>query len=403
MNKQELRVKQSRFLNNKEMKKDIKYLVGLRNKFVKKFSTSKILNLSLDEYVVGKGSKDSFCYWVENKLNELGNIQGSTAGKFGVYFGYKGEKSKQKYRIGKMIFGSEHNEAFENVKLAIKQLIENPDDIEILKKNPISPMFKGKILALYHPEKFINVYYYKHLDFFIIAFGLTTRSRSETEKNKLLLKYKNSDGVMKSWTNFEFAKFLYTYVGKPDTGLIKEEFDEKELTPIEKVKFEFVNLELIEMDDIETEKKSTKPKKPDYEKQAKKYKKIGERGEQIVMLAETEYLKKKGKVELAENVEQKSKEDDSLGYDILSFNLDKSVKYIEVKSTQRKIGQSDVFITKNELDTLKDNKNYFIYVVYEVLEKRPKIWKICGMDLKNDGNVIITPVSYKMTFKTREK
>jgi hypothetical protein len=197
-------------------------------------------------------------------------------------------------------------------------------------------MFKGKILALYHPEKFINVYYYKHLDFFIDAFGLTTRSSSEIEKNKLLLEHKNSDTVMKDWSNLKFTKFLYTHVGNPKTGLIKEDFDEKELPPIEKVKFEYVNLETVAIDQIKTNSTPGKPKKPDYESQAKRYKKIGDRGEQIVMLAEKEFLKKEGKVKLAENVEQKSKDDDSLGYDILSFNLDGSEKHIEVKSSQRK-------------------------------------------------------------------
>jgi hypothetical protein len=113
MNKQELKAKQSRFLGNKEIVKEIKSLIDLRNKFVKKFPSTNILNLNLDEYVIGKRSKESFCYWVEKELNELGNIHGNTASKFGVYFGYKGKKTEQLYRIGKMIFGNEFNEAFE--------------------------------------------------------------------------------------------------------------------------------------------------------------------------------------------------------------------------------------------------------------------------------------------------
>jgi hypothetical protein len=52
---------------------------------------------------------------------------------------------------------------------------------------------------------------------------------------------------------------------------------------------------------------------------------------------------------------------------------------------------------------MNNDKDYYVYVVYEVLEKKPKIWKISGKDFKEDGNVIKTPVLYKMSFETREK
>ena len=45
--------------------------------------------MDIDEYIVGKGHKNTFRYWLETILRKLGNIKGgSTAGnKFGVYYG----------------------------------------------------------------------------------------------------------------------------------------------------------------------------------------------------------------------------------------------------------------------------------------------------------------------------
>lgn len=45
-------------------------------------------------------------------------------------------------------------------------LIENSDDIEVIKQVPISPMFKGKILSIYYPGKFMNVFFSKALELF---------------------------------------------------------------------------------------------------------------------------------------------------------------------------------------------------------------------------------------------
>ena len=66
-------------------------LENLRIEFTKKYDRKKLEQLTLDEYALNSAnhelSHDSFCYWIEIKLASLGNIKGSTAIKFGVYFG----------------------------------------------------------------------------------------------------------------------------------------------------------------------------------------------------------------------------------------------------------------------------------------------------------------------------
>ena len=67
-----------------------KEINSLRKKFTSDYPTSRIRTLTLDEYVTGKGGQ-TFCNRIENDLNEWGNIHGSFATKFGVYFGKFGK------------------------------------------------------------------------------------------------------------------------------------------------------------------------------------------------------------------------------------------------------------------------------------------------------------------------
>lgn len=94
-----------------------------------------------------------FCHTIERRLDGLGRVTGSTSNKFGVYFGRTKSDAEYRYRYTKK-FGSNHLEAFENIKQALIDLVDagKQEDIETLVSNPISTMFKGKILSTYYPD-----------------------------------------------------------------------------------------------------------------------------------------------------------------------------------------------------------------------------------------------------------
>ena len=79
--------------NSKEVERRIKEANKKVDCFLKLFPIESISKLEKDQYVEGKQSKNSFCYWVENELNDSGNIHGATAHKFGLFYSQK----KQKY------------------------------------------------------------------------------------------------------------------------------------------------------------------------------------------------------------------------------------------------------------------------------------------------------------------
>lgn len=383
-----------------------KEINSLRKKFTSDYSIRRIRTLTLDEYVTGKGGQ-TFCNRIENDLNEWGNIHGSFATKFGVYYGKFGKNSKSKYRIGRKEYGTDENLALKKILSAIIELIENKDNLEILKKNPISPMFKGKILSVYYPNEFLNIFSAKHLNYFINNLGLDNDSKSELDKQALLLDFKNSDTVMKEWSIYEFSKFLYSSFGRPNDE-IKEEniskelkkFNLKDFPPIESLKFDYVELQTDELPEP-TEKKKNKETKVDYSNRSRKFKRIGDRGEQIVLRAEKQFLKKNGRKDLAKLVDQISERDDSAGYDIKSYELNGTEKLIEVKSTLQKIGNSNIFLSANELQVAENKENYYFYIIYEVGSKRPKIWKVKSSDFLNDSNIVKEPILYKLKINTK--
>jgi hypothetical protein len=86
----------------------------------------------------------------------------------------------------------------------------------------------------------------------------------------------------------------------------------------------------------------------DYEREARRFKLFGDRGEKIVIDMEKARLKAAGKDELSNKVEKAK--DDSDGFDIHSFEVDGRDKKIEVKATQARVGNVQFFLTANELN-----------------------------------------------------
>lgn len=409
MNITELRELQTEFEQvRQDLNSGYKRIEKLRRKFVTDYSVERILNLELDEYVVGKDDKSTFCNRIENELNDWGNIHGSNAKKFGLYFGVLGDDLDRKYRIGKRRFGTEHNQALQAILQSIRELIENKTNTKLIKRNPISPMFKGKILSVYYPNEFLNIFSASHLNYFINNLALDNNSKSEIDKQALLLTYKNNDSIMKNWSIYEFSKFLYFSFGNPkdeikEKDLPKElrDFKLKDFPPIESLKFDFVNLETEEFEPSNTQHTKRENKKPNYLDRSKKFKRIGDRGEQIVLRAERQFLEKNGKLDLAKKVDHIAERDDRVGFDILSYELDGTEKPIEVKATLRKVGRSKIFLSANELKISEEKENYHFYIIYETGSKRPKIWKIKAEKLMSDKNIIKEPVLYQLNLNTK--
>jgi hypothetical protein len=182
----------------------------VRGEFIEKFPIASLPRMKRDDYVIGLQSP-TFCAHVEAKTRPWANIQGATSNKFGIYFGKTKTDPEKKYRFTHK-FGETAEEAFSSVKAALLALVRLGEasvlDFSKIDDNPLSQMFKAKILSLYFPEKFLNVCSAEHLEMLGSELGYAD-GRPISEYQYLLLETKLSNAITRKWSNPKFMKFLY--------------------------------------------------------------------------------------------------------------------------------------------------------------------------------------------------
>jgi hypothetical protein len=154
-------------------------LEDLRKQFLRKFPQDKLSDLQIDQYVEGKGNKDSFCNWLENHLVELGSMSGATALKFGIYYGRTKSEPAVTYRFAAK-FGASPEAAFDRIKQELVDLLSagKTKNFAAIKNNMLSPMFKGKILSIYYPDDYLNVFSRAHLEFYSSSYQFRLRKKT---------------------------------------------------------------------------------------------------------------------------------------------------------------------------------------------------------------------------------
>lgn len=369
---------------------------ALLRKFINDFPILGINDLSFDQYVIGHGNHSAFCHRLERELGKIGGMRGSNSSVFGLYFGKLGKDKVKKDRFTKK-YGSTKELALKNILTEITNLLiaGGKNDLKVIENSKIAELFKYKLLGTYFPSKYLNLYSYKHLDFFITMLDIEFNATTFIEKQQLLFDLRDNTPIMNKWSNIEYNFFLYKNWRPPSdkTKLqAKAFFDENFIFTPEIVDLEILPLVL----DGASFDQNEKSGKPDYKKIYERNRKHGKLGEMIVMQHENEIL---GKYNLKAN--HISLIDDFKGYDIESFEMDGTPKLIEVKSTTGKVGVTNFIISSHELERAKKLLNYHIYIVFEVNTKTPKIWKLGNPFINNPENVLLTPINYAVFINSK--
>jgi hypothetical protein len=310
-----------------------------RGVFIRKFPLQSLQTLTLEDYVAGHGGP-SFCNMVESGTRRWAIIQGATSLKFGVYFGKTKKDPVQKYRFSEK-FGTTKEIAFRAVKVALLDLATlgaaKQPDFAAIDANPLSQMFKAKILSLYYPNRFVSVCSGEHLELAGRALGLRGGLPASEYQNHLMgAKQKNQ--ATSQWSTPKFMAYLYRTYIRPDSPT---------MTPIAPPRSK--KYRLVDFDEIQKERGE-----------------IGRLAEEFALKWEKNRLVGAQLGHLIARIEDRRKRP-AYGHDFLSFTSEEEHRYIEVKCVAHVEGGYRFFLSDNERQTSIDpgkRDAYYFYLVF---------------------------------------
>lgn len=196
-----------------------------KSKFVKRFPLDKLLDMPIEEYIVLKANypetyNDTFTYWLERKEEIGGAIGGGNSSKFYIYMDASG-----KYCIGygnkkRYIEGDELKYEYHELISKILKSIEfaKEDNIEEIKElnPPLWNMVLLKILSIYMPDKFIDIYSSAVLVPLAEILNLDTDKSPENiiAINYLATKKLKAMDEFKEWEMFKLSNFVWETIRK---------------------------------------------------------------------------------------------------------------------------------------------------------------------------------------------
>ncbi len=345
-----------------------------RGEFISAFPMRQLGNLDIDDYVIGF-NKNTFCYRVEVQTRAWAFIQGATALKFGIYYGSTKNDPKKTYRHSKK-FGRAKTSAFEAVRSALTELValggRKQIDFAAIDANPLSQMFKAKVLSLYFPDSFLNICSQEHLELFAGSLGIPDDEYA-SEIQHLLMDAKNSNRLTRKWSNPKFMEFLYAeyYPNRRSSG-------SKVRKPAKK-----------------------RPGTVNFDELQKAWSKIGKKSEAYALRWEKERLKGADLADLAKEIDDRRNRP-GYGYDFLSFTSRGVKRYIEVKTVAKvKSGGHRCFVSETEYSVSKSPKHspeYFFYLVSLGKDGEPASVTAVRADEQYKASELLT-ATYEMRFE----
>ena len=175
--------------------------------FQTRFPISSLKELSLDDYCVGKGNRDNFCWWIETGLKDLGRYSPGKANHYLIYYSNaKGAYSKN----GALVKDIDNDEDAMKMLASILFEVVSNKDFEKGSKY-FGDSFLLKIFNSYYPDEYFPINGRDYLDNVLSILGVDSRSMNKGMKNlklnqefnRLREKYKND------MSPFEFMSFLF--------------------------------------------------------------------------------------------------------------------------------------------------------------------------------------------------
>ena len=349
-------------------KKDREHNNQLLDRFLSLFPLSKVEQLDIDEYVVGKGSK-SFCWWVEDELAAHGDIRPKNLTSF-QKFGLDYDKTNKCYRFGgekvkKTRFGGDYETIFENIRKALVDLIKASysHDYDVIAKNPLNDLFKNKITYLYNRNDYLPIYSDGDLNVVLSLLDIpfSVDENRIFKRKKLFDFYKNLE--RDDISTLDFMRYIYNEAGfrpylRSDSNLkLKDKIVAKK----------YVLVDVDKTTEIVKAKKQSGTGLVSESAESLQSKKMsGKKGEEIVK----EYLiLHKKELGIIGEIDCACEYNDYAHYDY-AYKTSSGMVYIDVKATKANRKNIVNFeMSDAEYDFMIENESsYYIFYINDVYE-----------------------------------
>lgn len=183
-----------------------------RQAFVARFPLDTLSTLTPEQYCIGRGDKDNFCWWVERGTVGFGKYFPGTSRSYGLF--YKKDENtivstKLAQRVwGRKPLGSDTEVLHRCVLEPLHRFVASHGQAPIPKV--IGHGFSLKVLELYHPDEFIRINSTRWIEIIIGAFHLPYSGNYATDNQaiKALYDRKKAQFPDRDFEQMDFILFI---------------------------------------------------------------------------------------------------------------------------------------------------------------------------------------------------
>ena len=155
----------------------------LRKQFIEKFPIEKeeLKSINIDDYCIGKGNKNSFCYWIERKLDKLGKFWPRGAGTYLLYRDKNGKiinTAKEK----------DNDKLIKEIGEAIYKMATKKDYNENFKFKSLTTPFAMKIYNSYNGYEYFPIFTKNYMNKLCKLFKIE-KNKNAYKQNLIIKKY----------------------------------------------------------------------------------------------------------------------------------------------------------------------------------------------------------------------
>lgn len=167
--------------NKEELEKYYNECEELRKQFIEKFPKKNLNYISMDDYCIGKGNKNSFCYWIERKLDKLGKFWPRGAG---TYLLYRDENGK----IINTAKEKDDDKLIKEIGEAIYKMSTEKEYNENFKFKALTTPFAMKIYNSYNGYEYFPIFTKNYMNKLCKLFNIE-QNKNPYKQNLIIKKY----------------------------------------------------------------------------------------------------------------------------------------------------------------------------------------------------------------------